>query len=75
MTIAKIGRSKNIENIINELKEAEGTTEELVVLRAYRDPESGEKHLEWWSSVIDSRIWMIGALTYLANKMHGAPEE
>ncbi len=62
------------ENILAALDKAkkEGTTDELYVLRSYRG-EDGLRHLEWFTTACDSRIWSVGALYYLAHKlMEGA---
>ena len=75
MKIHKIGTAKLVDDILADLLERADTTEELVVLRAYRDTASGEKRLEWWTTAINSRVWTIGALTYLAHKMHDNPDD
>lgn len=60
------------ENIVTSLQESAGTTEELYVLRAYRN-EDGERALEWLTTACESRIWSVGALYYIAHKiMDGA---
>ncbi|MEE9158946.1 MAG: hypothetical protein V3U60_11230 [Gammaproteobacteria bacterium] len=72
--IAKIGNAKLIDEILAALEETADSTEELVVLRAYRDTETGEKQLEWFTTRIESRVWIIGALNYLSYKMHNDSE-
>lgn len=68
MSISKIGTAKSVQNIIDQLQEKDDT-EELVIIRSYRDKQTGEKKLEWWSSEIESRVWTTGALHYLAYKL------
>jgi len=55
------------ENIVDSLNKATDT-EELYVLRAYRG-EDGERHLEWYTTACESRIWSVGALYYVAHKI------
>lgn len=68
MKIHKIGAAKLVDDICDAIKEKSSTTEELIILRAYRDTD-GTKHLEWWTTAMSSRVWAIGALTYLAYKV------
>lgn len=70
--VHKIGNAKLVEEILEELHKKKDSTEELVVLRSYRDTETGIRNLEWWSTELDSCIWTIGALNYLAIKMEKA---
>ena len=67
-TITKIGQASEVQDILDALNECDDT-EELVVLRVHRDKETGLRHLEWWTTSVDSRIWTCGALTHLANKI------
>lgn len=68
MKIHKIGNEKLVDDIIEAIQAKSDTTEEFIVLRAYRGTD-GQKHLEWWTTAMSSRVWVIGALTYLAYKM------
>jgi len=65
--IVKIGKAATVESILESLSSCDDT-EELYVLRAYRD-ETGERQLEWWTTECDSRIWSVGALHYVAYKI------
>lgn len=67
-TVIKIGQASRVQDILDQLNEC-SDTDELVVLRSYRDKETGQRRLEWWTTAIDSRIWTCGALTHLANKI------
>ena len=68
MKIQKIGNAKHIQDVIDYLQEADDTLE-LLVLRSHRDPETGVKHLEWWTTEVESRVWITGALHYLVHKL------
>lgn len=68
MNVHKIGHAKLIDDIIEALQKKADSTEELIVLRAYRGTD-GVKRLEWWTTAISSRVWAIGALNYLAYKV------
>jgi len=65
--VVKIGKAATVEGILNSLNDRDDT-EELYVLRAYRN-ENGVRHLEWWTTECDSRIWSVGALHYVAHKI------
>lgn len=67
-TIVKIGQASEVQDILDALNACDDT-EELVVLRVHRDKETGQRHLEWWTTSTESRIWICGALTHLANKI------
>lgn len=67
-TITKIGQASQVQDILDALNGFDDT-EELVVLRVHRNKETGQRHLEWWTTSIDSRIWTCGALTYLAYRI------
>lgn len=58
------------DNIVDALVKhrAEGTTDELYVLRSYYDKD-GTRKLEWYTTACESRIWSVGALYYLAHKL------
>lgn len=71
--IIKIGRAATVEGILNALNDCDDT-QELYVLRAHRD-ENGIRHLEWWTTEADSRIWAVGALHYLAYKIMEADDD
>jgi hypothetical protein len=73
MDITKIGNAKIVDEVIDDLKARADTTEELVVLRVYRQKD-GQRAIEWWTTKIDSRVWVIGALNYLAYKMQNDSE-
>ena len=68
MNISKIGHSKILEDVIKHLEETEDTAE-FLVLRSHRDTDTGQKHLEYWTSGTESRVWIVGALHYLAHKL------
>ena len=65
--IVKIGKAATVEVILESLNDCDDT-EELYVLRAFRN-KNGERHLEWWTTECDSRIWAVGALHYVAYKI------
>lgn len=65
--IVKIGKAATVDSILESLNDCDNT-EELYVLRAYRN-EAGVRHLEWWTTESDSRIWAVGALHYVAHKI------
>jgi len=65
--VIKIGRAATVEGILKSLNDRDDT-EELYVLRSYRK-ENGERHLEWWTTECDSRIWTVGVLHYVAYKI------
>ncbi len=71
--IVKIGKAATVEGILASLYDCDDT-EELYVLRAYRK-ENGVRHLEWWTTETDSRIWTAGALHYVAYKIMEADDE
>lgn len=79
MKIQKIGSAKLVQDILDSLQKKADITEELIVLRSHRDPKTGYKHLEWYSTALNSKIWAIGALTFLAYKLQddseGWPED
>lgn len=58
------------EDIIAALERGkrDGTTDELYCLRSYRG-EDGQRHIEWYTTACESRIWSVGALYYLAHKL------
>lgn len=68
MKIKKIGNAKILEDAIEAVQEY-GDTVEFIILRSYRDTATGEKHLEYWTSPNESRIWIAGAMSYLSHKM------
>lgn len=55
------------EKILKALNEAKNT-DELYVLRSYYDSD-GVRHLEWYTTACESKIWSIGALHFLAHKL------
>ncbi len=55
------------ENILKALNKAKDT-DELYVLRSYFDS-NGVRHLEWYTTACESKIWSIGALHFLAHKL------
>ena len=55
------------ENILKALNAAKNT-DELYVLRSYYDSD-GVRHLEWFTTASESKIWSIGALHFLAHKL------
>lgn len=73
MKIQKIGHAKILEEVIEYLQETNDTAE-FLVLRSFRD-ETGTKHLEYWTSGTESRVWIVGALYYLSHKLLASDSE
>ncbi len=70
--VVKLHPPTVVESILESLNEKARTPDELYVLRAHIDPVTGERHLEWYTTACDSRIWSVGALHYLAHKIMSA---
>ena len=68
MKIEKIGSAKILEDAIRHVAEANDTADFLVI-RSFRDAETGYKNIEYWTSQVESRVWVVGALYYLAHKL------
>ena len=73
MTVIQFNRSTAPEELIETLGER-GDTEELYVLRVYRDKD-GERQLEWFTTEAESKIWAVGALHLLAHKILESDDE
>lgn len=58
-----------VENILDALNEKVSNEDELYVLRAYIDPETGQRNLEWYTTACESKIASLGALYFLAHKL------
>ena len=73
--IVKISKASDVDEMLAWLEEHADETEELAVLRVSRDPDTGERIIEWNYTRSDSKIYTLGMLTYLQLRLFEAGDD
>ncbi len=58
-----------VENILDALNTKVREQDELYVMHARTDPETGVRYLNWYTTECNSRLSAVGALTFLSHKL------